>query len=225
MEPAPQKIRILIIDDQLVVREGLRLLIENHVGMKIGAMVRNRADALDIVKRESFDLIILNLELGGSSALSLIPELRETAGNARVLVLTGQRDSQTHQTAVQAGAMGVVLKEDAAELLIKAIEKVYLGEVWLDRLSLGSLLWQLTSRSKDTIDPQKRKISTLTEREREVITLIAQGLKNKQIADRLFISQTTVTHHLSSIYSKLNVSDRLELVVYAFANKLAKLPE
>jgi DNA-binding NarL/FixJ family response regulator len=83
----------------------------------------------------------------------------------------------------------------------------------------------LTSRSKDTIDPQKRKISTLTEREREVITLIAQGLKNKQIADRLFISQTTVTHHLSSIYSKLNVSDRLELVVYAFANKLAKLPE
>jgi DNA-binding NarL/FixJ family response regulator len=90
---------------------------------------------------------------------------------------------------------------------------------------LGSLLWQLTSRSKDMIDPQKRKISTLTEREREVITLIAQGLKNKQIADRLFISQTTVTHHLSSIYSKLNVSDRLELVVYAFANKLAKLPE
>src|SRR6185503_12317557 len=178
-----------------------------------------------IVKRESFDLIILNLELGGSSALSLIPELREAAGNARVLVLTGQRDSQTHQTAVQAGAMGVVLKEDAAELLIKAIEKVYLGEVWLDRLSLGSLLWQLTSRSKDTIDPEKRKISTLTEREREVITLIAQGLKNKQIADRLFISQTTVTHHLSSIYAKLNVSDRLELVVYAFANKLAKLPE
>jgi two-component system nitrate/nitrite response regulator NarL len=225
MEPAPQKIRILIIDDQLVVREGLRLLIENHVGMKIGAMVKSRADALDIVKRESFDLIILNLELGGSSALSLIPELRETAGNARVLVLTGQRDSQTHQTAVQAGAMGVVLKEDAAELLIKAIEKVYLGEVWLDRRSLGRLLWQLTSRSKDMIDPQKRKISTLTEREREVITLIAQGLKNKQIADRLFISQTTVTHHLSSIYSKLNVSDRLELVVYAFANKLAKLPE
>lgn len=225
MEPAPQEIRILIIDDQLVVREGLRLVIENQAGMKIGAMAKSRAEALDIVKRESFDLIILNLELGGSSALSLIPELRETAGNARVLALTGQRDSKTHQTAVQLGAMGVVPKEQAAELLIKAIEKVYLGEVWLDRLSLGSLLWQLTSRTKDSVDPEKRKISSLTEREREVITLIAQGLKNKQIADRLFISQTTVTHHLSSIYSKLKVSDRLELVVYAFANKLAKLPE
>lgn len=227
MEPAPEKIRILIIDDQLVVREGLRLLIENHPGIKIAAMVSTIPEALDIVSREPFDLIILNLELGGSSALSVIPRLRETptASKTRVLALTGVRDTETHKKAVQLGAMGVVLKEDAAELLIKAIEKVYLGEVWLDRLSLGSLLWQLTRRVNDSVDPERRKIATLTEREREVITLIAQGLKNKQIAERLFISQTTVTHHLSSIYAKLGVSDRLELVVYAFANKLAKLPE
>jgi len=224
MEPAPQKIRILILDDQLVVREGLRLLIENRPGMHIAGMVSNRTEALEIVTREEFDLIILNLELGGTSALSLIPLLRESAPKSRVLVLTGVRDTQTHRTAIQMGAMGVVLKEDAAELLIKAIEKVYLGEVWLDRLTLGSLIWELTNRVKDTMDPEKRKMSSLTEREREVITLIAEGLKNKQIADRLFISQTTVTHHLSSIYSKLGVSDRLELVVYAFANKLAKLP-
>lgn len=121
--------------------------------------------------------------------------------------------------------MGVVLKEEAADLVIKAIEKVSQGEVWLDRMSLGTLLWQLTSRVPGSLDPHEKKISTLTEREREVITLIAQGLKNKQIANRLFISQTTVTHHLSSIYAKLGVSDRLELVVYAFANKLAKLPD
>jgi two-component system nitrate/nitrite response regulator NarL len=224
MEPAPQKIRILIIDDQLVVREGLRLLIENRPGMHIAGMVSNRTEALELVTREEFDLIILNLELGGTSALSLIPLLRESAPRSRVLVLTGVRDTQTHRTAIQMGAMGVVLKEDAAELLIKAIEKVYLGEVWLDRLTLGSLIWELTNRVKDTMDPEKRKMSTLTEREKEVITLISEGLKNKQIAERLFISQTTVTHHLSSIYSKLGVSDRLELVVYAFANKLAKLP-
>ena len=225
MEPAPQKIRILIIDDQLVVREGLRLLIENRPGLKIGAMVSSRTEALEIVTREPFDLIILNLELGGSSALPLIPQLREVADKARILALTSLRNPQTHQAAIQLGAMGVVLKEDAADLVIKAIEKVHLGEVWLDRLSLGTLLWQLTSRAQASIDPQEKKISALTEREREVITLIAQGLKNKQIAGRLFISQTTVTHHLSSIYAKLGVTDRLELVVYAFANKLAKLPE
>ena len=225
MEPAPQKIRILIIDDQLVVREGLQLLIENRPGLKITAMVGSRAEAMEIVTRETFDLIILNLELGGTSALPLIPQLREAADKARILALTSMRSSQTQQAAVQLGAMGVVLKDDAADLLIKAIEKVHYGEVWLDRLSLGNLLWQLTSRVPGSVDPHEKKILSLTDREREVITLIAQGLKNKQIADRLFISQTTVTHHLSSIYAKLGVSDRLELVVYAFANKLAKLPE
>jgi DNA-binding NarL/FixJ family response regulator len=225
MEPAPIKIRILIIDDQLIVREGLRMLIENHPGTKVVAMASTRSEALDIIAREPTDLIILNLELGGNSALSFIPELREAAKDARILVLTGQRDSTTHQKAAQHGAMGVVLKEDAADLLLKAIEKVYKGEAWLDRLTLGSLIFQMSSQEKETVDPRTRKIASLTERERQVIALIAEGLKNRQIAERLFISHVTVTHHLSSIYGKLGVSDRLELVIYAFANKLAKMPE
>lgn len=225
MEPAPIKIRILIVNDQLVVRDGLRMLIENHPGTKVVAMASTRSEALEIIEREPCDLIILDLELGGYNASSFIPQLREAAKNARVLVLTGSKDSETHQKAAQLGAMGVVLKEDAADQLIKAIEKVYRGEAWLDRVTLGTLLWNLSNQDKDTLDPRARKISTLTDRERQVITLIAEGLKNRQIAERLFISPTTVTHHLSSIYSKLGVSDRLELVIYAFANKLVKLPE
>ena len=225
MEPAPVKIRILIVDDQLVVREGLRMLIENHPGTKVVAMASTRSEALDILVREACDLIILDLELGGYSAVSFIPELREAAENARVLVLTGSRDSAIHQKAAQLGALGVVLKEDAADLLLKAIEKVYRGEAWLDRLTLGNLLFQMSNHEKESLDPSAKKISSLTERERQVIALIAEGLKNRQIAERLFISPTTVTHHLSSIYSKLGVSDRLELVIYAFAKKLVKMPE
>jgi two-component system, NarL family, nitrate/nitrite response regulator NarL len=225
MEPAPHKIRVVIVDDQLVVREGLRMLLDNHPGIKVVAMASTRPEALEMVVREPSDLIILDLELGGYSALSFLPQLREAAKSARILVLTALRDSHTHQKAAEMGAMGVVLKEDAADLLLKAIEKVYKGEAWLDRLTLGNLLWQLSSHEKESVDPQKKKISTLTERELQVITLIAEGLKNRQIAERLFISPTTVTHHLSSIYSKLGVTDRLELVVYAFANKLAKMPE
>jgi len=225
MEPAPVKIRILIINDQLVVRDGLRMLIENHPGTRVVAMASTRSEALEIIAREPCDLIILDLELGGFSALSFIPQLREAAKNARVLVLTGSRDSETQQRAAQLGAMGVVLKDDAADSLLKAIEKVYSGEAWLDRMTLGSLLWQMSNQDKDLLDPRAKKISSLTERERQVISLIAEGLKNRQIAERLFISPTTVTHHLSSIYSKLGVSDRLELVIYAFANKLAKMPE
>jgi DNA-binding NarL/FixJ family response regulator len=225
MEPAPIKIRILIIDDQLIVREGLRMLIENHPGTKVVAMASTRSEALDIIAREPTDLIILNLELEGNSALSFIPQLREAAKDARILVLTGQRDSPTHQKAALHGATGVVLKEDAADLLLKAIEKVYKGEAWLDRITLGSLIFQMSSQEKEAVDPRTRKIASLTERERQVIALIAEGLKNRQIAERLFISHVTVTHHLSSIYGKLGVSDRLELVIYAFANKLAKMPE
>jgi DNA-binding NarL/FixJ family response regulator len=225
MEPAPQKIRIVIVDDQLIVREGLRMLLDNHPGIKVVAMASTRSEALDIISREPCDLIILDLELGGISSVSFIPQLREVARSARVLVLTGSRDSDTHQKAAQLGAMGVVLKEDAADLLLKAIEKVYKGEAWLDRVILGNIIWQMSSQDKDSLDPERKKISSLTDRERQVIALIAEGLKNRQIAERLFISPTTVTHHLRSIYSKLGVTDRLELVVYAFANKLAKMPE
>jgi len=225
MQPAPIQIRILIVDDQLIVREGLRMLIENHPGTKVVAMASTRSEALEILGRETIDLIILNLELGGYSALSFIPQLREATKAARILVLTALRDPETHQKAAQFGAMGVVLKEDAAELLLKAIEKVYKGEAWLDRLTVGNLLWQMSNQDVSPPDPQTKRISSLTDRERQVISLIAEGLKNRQIADRLFISPTTVTHHLSSVYSKLGVSDRLELVIYAFSNKLAKIPE
>jgi DNA-binding NarL/FixJ family response regulator len=225
MQPAPVQIRILIVDDQLIVREGLRMLIENHPGTKVVAMASTRSEALELVSANAIDLIILNLELGGYSALSFIPQLRDATKTARILVLTGLRDSETHRQAAQFGAMGVVLKEDAAELLLKAIDKVYKGEAWLDRLTLGNLLWEMSSQEKFTPDPQTKRISSLTERERQVITLIAEGLKNRQIAERLFISPTTVTHHLSSIYSKLGVSDRLELVIFAFTNKLAKIPQ
>lgn len=201
------------------------MLIENHPGTKVIAMASTRTEALDILSRESCDLIILDLELGGSSATAFVPQLREAAKNARILVLTGSRDSAIHQKAAQLGAMGVVLKEDAADLLLKAIEKVYKGEAWLDRVTLGNLLFQMSNRDNESVDPRVKKISSLTDRERQVIALIGEGLKNRQIAERLFISPTTVTHHLSSIYSKLGVSDRLELVIYAFANKLAKMPE
>ena len=225
MQPAPVKIRILIINDQLIVREGLRMLIENHPGTKVVAMASSRSEALEILAREAIDLIILDLELGGYTALSFVPQLREAAKNARILVLTSSRDSETHQKVAQLGAMGVVLKEDAADLLLKAIDKVHNGEAWLDRVTLGSLLWRMSHQDKDSLDPQAKRISSLSERERQVIVLIAEGLKNRQIAERLFISPTTVTHHLSSIYSKLGVTDRLELVIYAFANKLAKMPQ
>jgi DNA-binding NarL/FixJ family response regulator len=193
------------------------------LGMKVVGMAGNRAEALDIATREKPDVILLDLDLGGEDSLTFLPELREAAKNARVLILTGSSDPEPHRRAIRLGAMGVVLKGQSPEVLIKAIQKVYAGEVWIDRATMGNLLQEMTRNHADH-DRDQEKIQSLTDREDQVIALIAEGLKNKQIAERLFISETTVTHHLSSIFSKLEVSDRLELVIYAFAHNLARLP-
>jgi DNA-binding NarL/FixJ family response regulator len=222
-DPTREPIRILIVDDHAVVRAGLRMLIDQNPTMKVIGVAGNRSEALAIAASEQPNLIILDILLGDEDGLAILPELRAVVKDTRVLVLTGMRGSESQRRAMLAGAMGVVLKEHAAEVLIKAIYKVHQGEVWMDRLMLGSLLDEMTQTPETS--PEKAKIASLTDREREVIALIAEGLKNKQIGERLFISETTVTHHLSSIFSKLEVSDRLELVIYAFSQNLAKMPQ
>jgi two-component system, NarL family, nitrate/nitrite response regulator NarL len=198
------------------------MLIDQDPEMKVTGMAGNRSEALAAAASEPPNIIILDIVLGDDDGLSFLSELRDVAGGARVLVLTGKRSPESQRQAMRAGAMGVVLKEHAAEVLIKAIKKVHQGEVWLDRLTMGSVIQEISDNQQP--DSDKEKIASLTEREREVITLIGEGLKNKQIAARLFISETTVTHHLSSVFSKLEVSDRLELTIYAFRHGLAKLP-
>jgi len=119
--------------------------------------------------------------------------------------------------------MGLVLKEKAADVLLQAIEKVHAGEVWLEPAMIASVLGEMTgARASQLLDPEVAKIASLTEREREVVTLMSQGLRNRQIAARLGISETTVRHHLTSIFAKLEVTDRLELVIYTYRHGLAR---
>jgi two-component system, NarL family, nitrate/nitrite response regulator NarL len=219
----PTPIRIMIIDDHAVIRSGLRMLIEHDQTMSVVAMAGNRAEALNLAASERPDIIILDLILGEDDGLTFLPELCETSPTSRVVVLTGVRDPDSHRLAIRRGAMGIVLKEHAADLLLRAIQKVHEGEVWIDRSMIGSVIQELNRPGE--VDPERAKIASITDREREVITLVGEGLKNKQIAERLFITETTVTHHLSSVFSKLDVSDRLELIIYAFRHGLAKMPK
>jgi len=221
MKPA-DPIKILIIDDHLLVRTGLRMLIESEPDMQVVGQAANRAEALSSAKSQNPNLILLDIDLGAENGLDFLSELTKAAPNVPVLVLTGLRDIESHRRAARLGAAGVVLKEHAADVLLKAIKKVRAGEAWLDRSMMGGLLREMTRGPK--VDVEAEKIASLTRREREVLTLVTQGLKNRDIAGRLFISETTVTHHLSSVFSKLGVADRLELVIYAFANNLAKTP-
>lgn len=217
-------IRILLIAEHTLVRAGYRMLIDVQPAMRVVAEA-SRDEAIDIAGRETPDIILLGLDAEQQSLendLDLISDLAISCPAARVLVLNQSDNSGIAEAAAHSGAMGLINKDDSVPTLIKAIEKVHSGEAWFDRSILGALL----GRNPTNHANQQRdaRIANLTQRERGVIALIAEGLKNKQIAERLFISETTVTHHLSSIFSKLEVSDRLELVIYAFAHKLARMP-
>ena len=219
-------IRILMIDDHAMLRAGLRMIIESHIGMVVVGEAENRRESLAAIAHETPDIILLDLDLGDENGLDLLPELITAAPDARIILLTGLRDPEVQRRAILLGAMGLVSKQKAADTVIRAIEKVYAGEVWLDRAMIASIL---NDRVNPNIAPEQNveapRIAKLTEREREVIRLIGEGIKNRQIAERMYISEATVRHHLTSVFAKLGVTDRFELVIYAFQHGLAKLPQ
>jgi DNA-binding NarL/FixJ family response regulator len=218
-------ISVVIVDDHRLVREGLRMLIDSASRLRVVGEARDVSEARSVVARELPDVVLLDLDLHGESGLDLIPEIATISEGSRVLVLTGLREQQVHQQCVRLGARGLVQKELAADVLIKAVERVHAGEVWFDRGLMSDMLSDvLQRRHAKAVDPAVERIATLTPREREVVLLVCEGLRNKQIADRLFISNTTVRHHLTSIFSKLGISDRLELVIFAYRHGLAKPP-
>ena len=220
---AATPIRIVLVDDHALVLAGLRMLIESQAGLAVVGEASSGEQALALVARERPEIVLLDLDLGGRSGLDLIPDLRATSPSTRIVVLTGLRDAAAHQQAVRQGARGVVLKEMAADVLVKAIEKVHAGEAWLNRTMIADVLADLP-RPKEKEDPETPRIRSLSAREREVLALIGEALSNKRIAERLCITETTVRHHLTSIFAKLGVSDRLELLVYAHRHMLVPPP-
>jgi two-component system nitrate/nitrite response regulator NarL len=215
-------IRILLISDRGLLRAGLRTLLDSQPGMMVVAEVDCCAKALTVTCEEP-DVILLNLDL--TAGLHEVPDLLAFRKGARLLVLISGGAPEVHHQAIRIGATGAVQKEEPPEVLVKAIEKVHAGEAWFDRSAIADVLMEMTrANGSHRNGAQVGGVTDLTKREREVVTHVAEGLKNKQIANRLFISEVTVRHHLTSIFSKLGVSDRLELMIYAFRHRLAEPP-
>jgi DNA-binding NarL/FixJ family response regulator len=192
--------------------------------MAVVGQAVNRTEALAAARTRP-DIILLDLDLGNENSLDFLPDLLKVGEGARVIVLTGLPDPDVHLRAVRLGAMGVVLKVESPSLLLKAIRKVHAGEVWLNRSMVATVMTEfLQAPAAKKADPEADKIAGLTVRELEVIGLVGEGRRNKQIGERLFISEKTVRHYLTSIFDKLGVSDRLELMIYAYQHGLAKLP-
>ena len=212
---------VVIIDDHDIVRKGIQLLINELPDFTFCGEASSNAEALALITRVRPDVAILDLDLGKDDGCDLIPLIRSNSPHTRILVLTGLRNTNTHREAVQAGAIGLVNKNQMLSVLTDALRKVALGEAWLDPALVANILNELSRAPQAaSINPEISKIARLTEREHQVIQLICEGLQNRAIAGRLFISETTVRHHLTSIFTKLEVENRLELVVYAFQHNL-----
>ena len=158
---------------------------------------------------------------GHDDCLTPLRQLFSAGKGVRVLLLADGHNLGLYRQALRIGVMGLILKNESVEVLLKAIKKVHGGELWLNQLMVINILNHLhaATGAKGT-DPEAARIATLTGREFEVVALIREGLKNKQIAERLFISQATVHHHLTAIYDKLGVTGRSQLMIYAYQHRL-----
>ena len=216
-------IAVMLVEDHKTMLWGLQRLIgDGHTGMRVAATATNAMEARARVAEAAPDVLLLDLDLGGECSLPLVTELLEL-GARRILMLTGSRDTALLDAAVRAGARGVVLKDAPAEQVLKAIEKVHGGELWLDNDTLVRLLVAAPAALPPLRrDPDQNKLDSLTARELGVVqALVAgNGAPNKAIAEHLFISEHTLRNHLVAIYRKLDVSSHLELYVYALRHNI-----
>ncbi|MEP6872788.1 MAG: response regulator transcription factor [Burkholderiales bacterium] len=224
----PQRpIQVFLAEDHEITLWGLsRLIGASPSRMEVIGSARSRAELMGHGATAQADVILLDLNLGGEDAAASLADLRQRCPG-RVLVLTGSDDTDAHRSAVMKGARGVVHKSEPAEVILRAIEKVHGGEIWLHRSLLGEVFGLLTDTPAATpprkIDPEAQRIASLTPREREIVTVMlrSSGAKQLSVAGALHMSEHTLRNHLTTIYSKLGVRGRLELHVYASSHGFA----
>jgi two-component system, NarL family, response regulator NreC len=210
--PASADITVVLADDHVVVRKGLRLLVEAEDGLRVVAEAGNVPDALRMARAHRPNVLVLDLNMPGGSSLEAIPTIREQASMTAIVVLTMQNDPSFARQALQAGALGFVLKEAADDELLGAIKLAAEGETYLNP-RLGARLAAQPSQPSGPPDD-------LSERELEVLKLIALGHTNAEVAGQLYLSVRTVESHRAHIQQKTRLSSRAELVRYALEHQL-----
>jgi DNA-binding NarL/FixJ family response regulator len=211
-------IRIAIADDHPIFRDGLRKLLALEEDFRVIAEAKDGKEVLEVLQKQEPDVLLLDLKMPGLDGLSTLQRLQAQKTKTKVIVLTASDDENEYVQAMKFGTSGIVLKQTATELLIKSIRKVHKGEIWLDSRTTAAVMKQFASPGDAAAKDRER--SPLSQREREIVVLVAQGFKNKEIAERMFISEQTVKNHLHNIFDKLGVSDRLELALYAIHKNL-----
>jgi two-component system, NarL family, nitrate/nitrite response regulator NarL len=216
---AATPIRVLIADDHPVVRIGLRNMLQADSHIKVIAEAKDGVEALHMVRTLRPDILLLDLAMPKMPGLDALRELTSDNADTRTIVLTGQIDKRQILEALQLGARGVVLKDAAIAHLSACIRAVMQGQYWLEGRPVNNLVQVLRDLTAQTTPPP-RKTFGLTARELEVVTLITEGSTNKHIAETFGISEETVKRHLTNIFNKIGVGNRLELALFALNHNL-----
>jgi DNA-binding NarL/FixJ family response regulator len=204
-------IRLVLVDDHPIVLQGLQQLFERHDDFEVMSCCPDGATALEAVGKFHPDVLVMDLRMPGLSGLDVLRALAAKQSRSRTVLLTAIiRDSEVME-AVKLGVRGIVLKESSPDVLVDCVRRVQRGEQWIERDSVTRSL----NRVRDRESAERAAGETLTPREIEIVRMVARGLRNKAIAERLSISEGTVKVHLHNVYEKLGVDGRLELVLCA----------
>ena len=213
-----ESIRVLIVDDHAIVREGQMALIDTEPGMEVVGEAQDGFEAIEMTDKLQPDVILMDLEMPRKGGIEAIGEIKAENPDARILVLTSYTEDEKVYSAIKAGAQGYLLKDSSPNEILAAIRQVHQGETSM-RPSIAEKLMRELQRSsnlKPTVDP-------LTEREVEILKLVAQGLPNQEIAEQLVISERTVRTHVTNILSKLHLANRTQAALYALREGLTDL--
>ena len=211
------KQRILLVDDHEIVRLGLKALLDRHPQFKVVAETGTAREALQLVEQHSPDVVVMDIRLPGGSGIDACEKITEDYPDTQVIMLTSYAEDEMLFSSIRAGAAGYVLKQIGGEDLVRAIEAIGRGEALLDPAVTQRIFQEVRRAAKEE---EASAFSDLTQQERHVLILVSGGKTNREIAKELYLGEGTVRNYVSSILSKLNVSNRAEAAAYAVEHNL-----
>lgn len=211
--------KVIICDDQAIVRDGLELLLKLEQDMDVVGVAQDGAEALELVKKHAPDLVLMDLKMPGMNGVEATRRICLEYPTVKILILTTFDDDEWVFDAIRAGAAGYLLKDTPRDKVMEAIRGTLAGKSFLDPQIAGKVLEQVVRKQEQ---PQSIITEKLTSREIDVLRLITHGFSNSEIASHLHLSEGTVRNHVSTIFSKLNVSDRTQVAIMGIRHGLDK---
>lgn len=221
---ATTSIRVFLADAHPIVLEGLRGVLNQQPGIEVVGEACDGMDAIERIVQITPDVVLLDLKMPRVDGLTVLRSIQTRAPQSKVILFTSSDNKEDFVEAMKLGCVGILPKDASVSMIEKSIHKVHEGEIWLDSSTTAAVFRHFASPAEFPTSHVNGKLprdrAQLSQREREIIILIAQGYKNKEIAEKMFITEQTVKNHLHNVFDKLGVSDRLELALYAIHNSL-----